>query len=330
MFGSSILEVAIGLVLVYLLLSLICSALQESLEAWFKIRASNLELGMREILCDADGTRLTKDIYTHPLIFGSFRGGYDPTKVRSNSTTNLPTYIPAANFATALLDTVVRGPVNKGLAQGAPAQELNFESLQMAVVNSTTLDASLQRVLLLALDSSQGDLTKVQANVEAWFNNGMDRVSGWYKRRMQLVILGLGLAVAIVLNVDSLKVAGELYRNDALRAGAVAQAGVVMDTGAEKPDLTNTAIDMLGQLNLPIGWADKSDAGEEATITDLFWTVVCRFPGWLITAIAISFGAPFWFDMLNKFTVIRSTIKPLRDNPKGSRNCDDSESKDQH
>jgi hypothetical protein len=32
--------------------------------------------------------------------------------------------------------------------------------------------------------------------------------------------------------------------------------------------------------------------------------------GWLITALAVSLGAPFWFDMLNKFIVVRSTVKP--------------------
>jgi len=37
---------------------------------------------------------------------------------------------------------------------------------------------------------------------------------------------------------------------------------------------------------------------------------VCSFFGWLITACAVSLGAPLWFDMLNKVIVVRSTIKP--------------------
>ncbi len=32
--------------------------------------------------------------------------------------------------------------------------------------------------------------------------------------------------------------------------------------------------------------------------------------GWILTAVAISMGAPFWFDMLNKVVAVRSSVKP--------------------
>ena len=40
------------------------------------------------------------------------------------------------------------------------------------------------------------------------------------------------------------------------------------------------------------------------------YSLVRMFFGWLMTAFAVMLGAPFWFDMLNKFMVIRSTVKP--------------------
>lgn len=306
MFGSSILEVAIGLVLVYLLLSLICTAVQESLEAYLKIRASNLEKGLRELLHDPAGSQLAKKLYDHPLIFGSFQGDYNPDKIRSRFSTNLPSYIPAANFASALMDIIVRGPVAESTEEiTPPTGELTFDSLHAAVSNSKTLNASVQRVLLISLDSAQGDLAKAQANIETWFNNGMDRVSGWYKRRMQLVLMVIGLAIAIIFNVDSLQVATALYKNDALRAGAVAQAGAVVNNGTMSPDLSKDALATLETLKLPIGWQ------VETSLVQMLKASPGNFFGWLLTAFAISFGAPFWFDLLNKLTVIRSTIKPL-------------------
>lgn len=312
MFGSSILEVAIGLVLVYLLLSLICTAVQESLEAYLKIRASNLEKGLRELLHDPAGSQLAKKLYNHPLIFGSFQGDYNPEKIRKLFSTNLPTYIPAANFAAALIDTIVRGPVAESTEEVTPpTAELTFDSLHAAVSSSKTLNASVQRILLIALDSAQGDLAKVQTNIETWFNNGMDRVSGWYKRRMQLVLIVIGLALAIILNVDSLKVATALYKNDALRAGAVAQAGAVVNNGSMSPALKDEALSKLESLNLPIGWA-SAEKSDKTHLSEKMWNALPgSFFGWLLTAFAISFGAPFWFDLLNKLTVIRSTIKPL-------------------
>ena len=314
MFGSSILEVAIGLILVYLLLSLICTAVQETLEAYLKIRASNLEKGLRELLHDPAGSQLAKRLYNHPLIFGSFQGEYNPDKIRSLFSTNLPSYIPAANFAAALMDTIVRGPVAENTEEVTPPTgELTFDSLHAAVSSTRTLNPSVQRILLMALDSAQGDLAKVQTNIETWFNNGMDRVAGWYKRRMQLVLMIIGLSIAIIFNVDSLEVASTLYKNDALRASVVAKAGVVVNNGTMSPDLSDKAMATLNSMKLPIGWQD-----ETPLLPEMLEALPGSFFGWLLTAFAISFGAPFWFDLLNKLTVIRSTIKPLGKDPKES------------
>ena len=43
-----------------------------------------------------------------------------------------------------------------------------------------------------------------------------------------------------------------------------------------------------------------------------------RILGWLITGFAISFGAPFWFDLLNRMMVVRSTVKPDEKSPEES------------
>jgi hypothetical protein len=311
-FGSTMLEVTIGLVLVYLLLSLICTALKETLEARLKIRASQLEKGLRVLLHDPEGTQLLQNLYNHPLINGLFIGDYDPDKVRSKFTkmTSLPSYIPASNFATALIDTIVRGPV--GTDSPPPTGEITFDSLRAAVTNSTTLKPSVQRVMLIMLDSAHGDLAKAQANIETWFNSGMDRVSSWYKRQTQWILILIGLVIAVALNVDSVKVATELYRNDTLRAGAVAQAGAVTKDGVMSSDLQKNALATLDKMKLPIGWQDYASKPvfSKDSFQELLKIIYASLLGWLITAIAISFGAPFWFDLLNKLISIRSSVKP--------------------
>ena len=70
MFGSDILEVATGVVFVFVLISTICTAIRESLEAWLKTRASYLEFGIRELLQDRKGTGRAKGVFEHPLVFG--------------------------------------------------------------------------------------------------------------------------------------------------------------------------------------------------------------------------------------------------------------------
>jgi hypothetical protein len=97
MFGSPILDVAIGLVFVYLLLSLIATALRETMEAWMKSRAGQLELGIRTLLQDLSGDDLARKVYEHPLIYGLYGGKYEPPagggqRIRRGS--SLPSYIP--------------------------------------------------------------------------------------------------------------------------------------------------------------------------------------------------------------------------------------------
>ena len=317
MFGSAILEVAIGLAVIYLLLSLICTSTQEVLEGWLKKRATNLESGLKELLNDPDGTGLVQKIYNHPLIFGLFKGSYTPGRARTKLlTTSLPTYIPAPNFATALMDIVARGPVSPALPHNGPqpAGELSFDSLRAGVDNSPLLNPAIRRVMHLMLDSANGDLVRVQANIETWFNSGMDRVAGWYKRKTQWILLGIGLILAVGLNVDTLKVATALYQQDALRSQLVAQAGALVKEGTPPSDGRKN-LETLEGFNLPIGWYAQQGKTDPPAALAGAGDLLPHIPGWLITAFAISLGAPFWFDLLNRLMVVRSTVKPQEKSP---------------
>ena len=129
---------------------------------------------------------LAKQIYGHPLICGLYRGKY-----RSGAR-NLPSYLPPSSFALALLDLVARGPVSESAAPAAagggdadarlPAATPSPISIDAVRRNLSTVPPPVRRVLEIALDAAEGDLARLQASVEAWFNSSMDRVSGWYKR----------------------------------------------------------------------------------------------------------------------------------------------------
>jgi len=63
-------------------------------------------------------------------------------------------------------------------------------------------------------------------------------------------------------------------------------------------------------LGLPIGWSNETDPRLNWNGGTLGEQIQWHLLGWLLTALAISLGAPFWFDLLNKFIVVRSTVKP--------------------
>ena len=312
MFGSEILDVAIGVMFVFLLVSLIASAVREGIEAWMKSRATHLEQGIRELLHDPRATGLARSLYEHPMVSVLYHGTYEPIDTITWWTTaltrnkKLPSYIPSRNFALALMDMVVRGPVVDAGSSHADSGVISTEQLRSNI--GRLGNPAVQRVLLTALDSAQGDLETVQKNIEAWYDAAMERVSGWYKRSTQALLFAIGLAAAAALNVNAITVADYLYREKPAREALVARA----QAAVADPNYTQRIGDVrteLEALKLPIGWT--GGVPPPRTTTEwLMWIV-----GLFITGFATTLGAPFWFDLLNRVMVIRSTVKPQEKSP---------------
>ncbi|WP_419806874.1 hypothetical protein [Terriglobus sp.] len=310
MLGSSILDVAIGIVFIFLLSSLIASAMREGLEAWLKTRASHLEAGLREILKDPSGTGLVTHFYNHPLIYSLFSGEYVPDpKLNTSSLSvtrgrNLPSYIPSRNFAIALMDMAARGPQAAG-------STISTEPVTLDAIRSnlgSIENPAVQRALLIALDGAAGDLAKAQANLEAWYDSAMDRVSGWYKRSTQIILLVLGLLLAVALNISTVRIGETLYHDKTARDLVVSSAEKVHAT---EPINYETASKSLGDLSLLVGWPKTRDGVRNELAH--YWAP--DIAGWLLTAFAVSIGAPFWFDLLNRLIIVRSTVKPHQKSP---------------
>jgi hypothetical protein len=233
--------------------------------------------------------------------------------------------------ALALLDIAARGTGMHGAASSPAAPEL---SLALARVNVLNLEnGPVQRVVLGAIDLAHGDMELAIANIAAWYDSAMDRVSGAYKRATQKLLLGIGLTVAVVLNVNIIAIAHHLFRDDVERATIVARAeSIARDSsfiGGGSQAQYARARATLDSLRLPIGWDDmqltppwdrrvvRDASGAERSVTELrLWAYVFEpLVGWTLAALAAMLGAPFWFDLLNKVMVVRSTVKPHEKSP---------------
>jgi hypothetical protein len=329
MFGSTITEVAIGIIFVYLLLSLICSAVNEIIESLLKNRATDLERGISVLFNQENGGKMIEAFYKHPLISGLFRGAYKPKKENTIRfwhfllPTNLPSYIPARNFSSAVIDLILHPTAFESNVQGAStgtqaAVEIPVNpSIPPATMANLRPNISefggnqFAQALRALAEQSGNDINKMRENLEAWFNGSMDRVSGTYKRRTQWVLFIMGLIITILLNVNTITIVKRLTTDTTLRQLVVAQAEIF----AKRPDALTPNLEenrkQLEALNLPIGWENgihfSSPFSEDFHFLDY---LIRHLLGWLLTAGAISLGAPFWFDLLNKFMVIRSTVKP--------------------
>jgi hypothetical protein len=365
MLGSTILEVAIGVLFVYLLLSLLCSALGELIESFVRFRARDLKKGIKNLLHRQD---LVRDFFNHPLI----------KPLGEN-----PSYIPARTFSLALWNlATTEAAAGK---QGAAGVTQNMDAIRGLIAS---LDdgkyKAIKISLLILIDQAGNDIGKARANIEEWYDDAMDRISGSYKRRVQWMLIGIGLLAAASLNIDTINLARVFWYNETLRGsvaaaaenyfraeptptpaptasaqgsqGALAAASkpapVSSPSPAPTPDNENSAIQPsagaqnplrkiseirseIDRLSLPIGWVsapditDRSYEGlKEAELAERYKQDLAsyrvdprRLPqdlndwflkvlGIFLTALAVSQGAPFWFDLLNRFITIRSTVKP--------------------
>lgn len=290
MFGSQILEVVIGLVLVYLALSIGCSGVKEVIAAIFSLRAKTLESAVRNMLKNGT-TDYADELFKHHLIAGTAPAGEKPS------------YISSRMFAAALFDIVAPADAN---------QPRTIASLRASVAKMP--DIRLRATLLNALDSAGGDLENAREKVEHWFDDTMARVSGWYKRTAQKIIFAVGLALCCAVNGDTLMILKELWGDAALRSAAIAgatsrvQGASTGDSAAKEAALTQ-AIEEIRRFGAPpIGWSRVP--GDVRELPGTIGAGVLKALGLLLTAFAIVMGAPFWFDMLNNLINLRSSGNP--------------------
>ena len=336
MFGSGILDLVIGLVFIYFIMSLICSAIREIFANLGDLRYRHLKDWFKNIFKDDS---FGEEIMSHHLIAGL------TTKNKK------PSYIPDNIFSTVVFDLFVSkwGKKNEGQNGDKDSNTSNglafdFEQLKQSIENSDALKDDLKRVLVQFAGESD-NLSHFRTRVEVWFNQAMKEAGGTYKQRSQWWILVVAIIVTASLNVDSVAVSKFLYENPEAREKfadlAVAAANdstyqkninladfpTVMDSTLGPGDsiLVNINVnvkeikaysELLTSTTLPIGWNEKTAL---QPFSKGWWT---RFFGWLMTALAVSMGAPFWFDMLNKLSNLRSSSKPPEDGattlPKGS------------
>jgi hypothetical protein len=280
--GSPVIDVAIGLSFVFFLLSLIVSAGTEVLSWGSKKRAADLEKGLRNLL--GDETR-AKAVLDHPLIQAGVK------KPGSK-----PSYISPRNFGLAFLDVFAPAEGRKSVLTKAKEEVAKLSN-----------DSPLKKQLTALIEGADGDIQKFRGSVEGWFNDTMDRVSGWYKRWSQVVALVLAAVVVIGLNVDAIRVTNRLADDQTVRSTVVTAAQQTVtnepapkqkseESPKEAGKTAQAAVNELNGLNLPIGWSAANDHVNLVTVA-----------GWLLAALAASFGAPFWFDALSKLARLRTT-----------------------
>jgi len=277
-------------------------------------------------LCGSTGKKFSEVFYAHPLI-----------KYLAADTLllkNKPSYIEPETFAKVVID-LLRG---KNMAAGSSDRQPIQNSLTNGLL-AWDNNARIEHDTLIYLTSiwadAQGDVTKFDANLVQWFNQMMDRTTGWYKKYTQVILLVVGLFIAIGFNVDTIGIVKTLQNNPTIRDQVLAQANAFSkahptldaDLAANArlvAQVNSPKLDSLKQLHDKLYKQATELVGKDiSSINDVLaigWNGgICKnykwfTPfGWILTALAISMGAPFWFDLLNKLMQLRSSVAPKDD-----------------
>jgi hypothetical protein len=450
MFGSETIEIALGLVFFYLLLSLLVTTINEIIASALELRGSSLELVIKQML----GNIYKNKFYSHPSIKQT-SGKRMFSKFRKREERR-PSYMQASNFAQIVVEIIAqeleterqkgirsqnrlhehedenRDQSRSNAKREAQPKDYDFSTMDLSqvkaalkelkependtidrrqrppqdnkkvtrakertisfgdasgtnlvnlkeTINGMGFDEETKSMLLSLAAKASGDIEVFKRRVEEWFDATMQRLSGWYTRKLKRITFGVAFGIAILFNADTFFIVQKLSHDSDARKQLVASATqyakdmepffnkATANTGAPSESKTPNLLpsspvekkvgDSLpeektpsgdGQLvssetttpikpgdsvvlarirnlalradtlinediqyasqTLGLGWSAYNKPTNPAYCVSksafICWSK--RFLGWLLTALAISLGAPFWFDLLKKVISIRA------------------------
>jgi hypothetical protein len=329
MFGSTALDVGIGIVLVYLLLSIVVTSAKEGVATLFHHRGKFLSGGIEKLLnatapapvhwlkwpfsgpAWGSNTGLAQSFFQHPLI----RPFWTDEKK--------PPYIYPETFSKVLLELLRTGnapPV--ALAPQDTASPLREIQNGLDRPEIKAIRQPLISLFNAAQINATSDARKLEKQIETWFNHTMDQVSAAYKRHTQVLCFLIALFFICLLNIDTIDICRQLSKEPAMRAALVEAAKSRVAKGAPKPatesdkDSLSSLVDVMKEtgeltnLGIPLGWSSwQFSVGG----------IISKLLGLVMTACAATLGAPFWFDVLNKFMSVRGVGKAPNEESKSPK-----------
>lgn len=337
-----ILDLVVGVVFIFFLLSIICSSIVEMVLTIKKVRAEVLGQWLlhifdtRIINAKKEEVPLGQEIMDHCAVTALS----DPKKA--------PSYIDTKNFVSALLDKIA--------VYSQLASPKSIDEYIQSIESSTAISGELKRTFLIYANEVKDTISQItvkttgaiemfRSKVENWYDSNMDRLTGTlkqkYTRRFTFIT---AVIVTLLLNADTLEISKYLYNNPEMREKLAARA---FETGADnsikqnmekiKQSLGSDPVSKLtvDQLNdslkakleavnkaraaleesIPLGWSTSEFSGDNnGGVLVIFWLE--KLIGMAVTIVAIMMGAPFWFDVLNKISNLRGTGKKPAENTK--------------
>lgn len=337
MTNLGILDLILGLSFIYFILSVICTSIVEVFAQLRNMRAESLNRWIKDAFNTKDGGTLGSDIISHKLVDGLTMNGriasFIPPKIFSSVLLDLiqQEYLKALNTPDPIqpftCDTIQNALRSDKIKLPADLKRYMLQSIEDC-------------------HDAQKSLNLLTQRIENWYQDAMDRLTGTYKKKTRWITIVVATIITISLNINTVTISKYLKDNpQKMEALAIAaekatkdsvlykQTLVRLDSISSKFDSSKTASSVnetialiiankqqsdslynsLAEVGLPIGWSsakivkcDTSNTPRTSMILCYIKSILTTIAGWIATIAALTLGAPFWFDLINKVVNIKS------------------------
>lgn len=349
------LEIIIGMVFIYLLVSLLATIVQELWASLTSLRGKVLLKAIAKLLEVENRSKVTGE--SKKKLFAEFRNRVENSKIyqkysdRFLGLKQLPSYLSADQVTSIIRELLEKDtqmpstPAMEGERSLTFAPQTSSQPTLLATMEQDDLRRQLDIIynqsVALPLSGERsledgGDLkaqetlvSKAKVAFKQQYDEIMDRATDWYKRGIQWNLITIGLIISIGFDADTFEIYSNLTSNPQARLellqlaedfaennqttyylDSIQQIKLISDTSQAaqyRQLLDNFVVNQIEKVPSPLGlgWNDHLIPQDVKN-----WLI--KGLGWIITALAISLGAPFWFDLLKKLIQVRNAgTRPL-------------------
>lgn len=309
-----LLDVVIGLALIYTFLSLLASELAEFTVRLLQWRTKQLKQTIIALLGESSSLQQGSIDWKDSIsgrVFNSSQMVAATYALNQRRQWYILYGISPQLFAEALLDVLQSlfqtDPVKIDLENPTEMITQLKHTLATAPELSPQLRMNLTR-MLNRVESLEPDpdqqVLRLKDEIGLWFQNALIEPAEHYRIRLKWVSFLISFGLVIVFNVDSLYIIRRISENTATRA--MVMRNPVHIQGCQKHLNTPPCVERLSQLmeitTLPVGWYP---ANRQKQFAQLNHVVLLRtIGGWLLTSLAVAMGSRFWLQIFRRLAAL--------------------------
>jgi hypothetical protein len=283
---SQTLDVAIGLIVVYYLLGSVVSLITQLVTETLETRGKALE----QYLIRLVGDKKIGDLISLPQMQSLRPIRYKGLMSVFSSTTEAKKLekVPVSTLVDSFFDI-----------SGLTANK-EMELLQLAELIDKLPDSEGKQAFITWINQGVTNIKDLRTRTTDYFTGMLDQAAATFRSRARSYVIILSIAITLLFGTDSIQLAQNLWQSADLRAIAAAQAQVIVEKDAQA-DVADIAAE-LEKYSIKIGWWQTQQLPTSGNAGDWASFLFLKVIGLSLTAMAVSQGSSFWYDLLKKVT----------------------------